>query len=328
MMTPALILDLSSLSEKTTTAEPKSLSDTTTCTKSPAAATTCTKSLSGTTTCIVAPTAKATKALLARFKEALFRVMWRAEDVAAETDMVQQSLEVGNLVEADIETAIVQLTAAAVPMQISMNILGLDGSCQSVPVQPRYISALDLNCFGHTFRTSEDSVTSLASIADLKVQIQKFLGVPSRAQMLYYINSDGAECDALNDDETIINLQERGFKDGHSLYMVVDTERHYWQLHARLAATFRKPLTAGYKAMLSLMPAATTRMHSRAVKFCKTCRRALAFLNETRGTSKTRSIDVLDKVEKHMTDTILPILRAVAVRLQNAAGAEDGDGLQ
>jgi len=266
---------------------------------------------------------KATKALLGRFTAQLERVMWRSEDIAAECDMLQHSLEVGNLLESDVESTLACLTSADTRPQINITIQTLDGSCQSVPIQPRYISALDLNHFGDHFDIHEDSVSSFADVADLKLQIQKHMGVAPQAQVLYYCGggdtaTDLTECDALalEDHENIAALQSRGFEDGHSLYLIVDSARHYWNLHARLAGTFRKALTAGYKAMLSLMPVASSSTHSRAVKFCKTCRRALAFLNESRATHKTRTIDVVEKVEKHMVDTILPILRAVATRIQ------------
>jgi len=304
----------------------------------------------------ISPNTRATKArqaLFGRFAAQLKRVMWRAEDVQAELDTVAESLEVGLVSGPDIDAATARLAAVQPPTQIRVAVECLNGTSHAVRVQPAYIAALDVNKFGAGFDPADHCATGAASVGDLKLQIQATTGVPAVAQMLYFYDgatgaaaaddnaagtadaTDAAsatsaasaapadagedldDCDALDDDEPIAALQARGLVDGSQLHLVVDADRHYWQLHRNLASTFRKPLLSGYRAMLSLMPAASARTHSRAVKFCRTCRRALAFLSETRaGGHKARSVEVVGKVEKHMVDTILPILRAVAARLR------------
>jgi len=304
----------------------------------------------------ISPNTRATKArqaLFGRFAAQLKRVMWRAEDVQAELDAVAESLDVGLVSGPDIDAATASLAAAQPPAQIRVAVECLDGTSHAVWVQPAYIAALDVDKFGAGFDPADHCATGAASVRDLKLQIQATTGVPAVAQMLYFYDgatgaaatddaaagtadaTDAAsatgaapaapadagedldDCDALDDDEPIAALQARGLADGSRLHLVVDADRHYWQLHRSLAATFRKPLLSGYRAMLSLMPAASARTHSRAVKFCRTCRRALAFLSETRaGGHKARRVEVVGKVERHMVDTILPILRAVAARLR------------
>jgi len=293
--------------------------------------------------------AKARQALLCRFTAQVKRVMWRAEDVQTEVTNVADSLDVGLVTGKDIDATTERLAAAQLPAQIRVHIDCLDGTSHAVQIQPAYISALDVNKFGADFslRPGDDCcATSAASIADLKLCIQAATGVPAAAQILYfYDGNDGTDagsnttataaaaaaatataaptdasdcdCEALDDDEPITALQARGLADGSRLHLVVDADRHYWQLHRRLAATFRKPLLSGYRAMLALMPAASARTHGRAVKFCRTCRRALAFLGESRAAGhRAREVEVVGKVERHMVDTILPILRAVAARLR------------
>lgn len=286
--------------------------------------------------------AKARQALLCRFTAQVKRVMWRAEDVQAEVANVADSLDVGLVSGKDIDATAERLAAAQLPAQIRVHIDCLDGTSHAVQIQPAYISALDVNKFGAEFslRPGDDCcATSAASVADLKLCIQTATGVPTAAQIVYFYDgddganadstttaaaaaataapTDASDCEALDDDEPITALQARGLADGSRLHLVVDEERHYWQLHRRLAATFRKPLLSGYRAMLALMPAASARTHGRAVKFCHTCRRALAFLGESRAAGhRARGVDVVTKVERHMVDTILPILRAVAARLR------------
>jgi len=304
----------------------------------------------------VSPNTRATKArqaLFGRFAAQLKRVMWRAGDVQAELDAVAESLDIGLVSGPDIDAATASLAAAQPPAQIRVTVGCLDGTLHAVRVQPAYIAALDVNKFGAGFDPADHCVIGAASVGDLKLQIQATTGVPAVAQILYFYDgttsaaaaddtatgtadaTDAAsatgaapaapadkgddldDCDALDDDEPIAALQARGLADGSRLHLVVDADRHYWQLHRSLAATFRKPLLSGYQAMLSLMPAASARTHSRAVKFCRTCRRALAFLGETRaGGHKARGLEVVEKVERHLVDTILPILRAVAARLR------------
>merc|ERR1719152_156803 len=235
---------------------------------------------------------KARQALFGRFAAQLKRVMWRAEDVQAELDTVAESLEVGLVSGPDIDAATARLAAAQPPTQIRVAVECLDGTSHAVRVQPAYIAALDVNKFGAGFDPADHCATGAASVGDLKLKIQATTGVPAVAQMLYFYDgatgaaaaddnaagtadaTDAAsttgapsaapadagedldDCDALDDDEPIAALQARGLVDGSRLHLVVDADRHYWPLHP------------GYRAMLSLMPAAPARTHSRAVKFC------------------------------------------------------------
>jgi len=268
--------------------------------------------------------------LIARCTAQLERLFWRKCDITAETDKLQHYFKPDTsgvdlaAREQAVEKLIVNLSSVTCPLAIATKILSLDGSCHEIQIQPRFVTALDQ----YDLSTAEHKIqTTLATIHDLKVQIEERSGVPAVAQMLYCDSEDSD--DSLEDDTTILDMMNTGsVRDGQTFFLVVDTENLYWRRHSLLFQSYATKLAHGYKSMRTLMRGTNpTEQQRRTMKFCKTCRRALAFLLEKRGVHKARSLEVLTKVEKHMVETIVPILDAVSKRFNELLDA-DGIGHQ
>jgi len=238
----------------------------------------------------------------------LERILWRKDDFLVEKQKLERYLKTASHSAAELLAS--NLGSVSAPATITVKVISLDGSCHSFAIQPTFVKALDKYDLG----VSEHNVqTMLATVEDLKYLVQDRTGVPACSQMLYTARED--DC-LLDEDATIEDLRQNdGIQNGHTFFLVVDHDNIYWSRHQRLVQAYGSTLAQGYKSLRSLLiTAVPTEQRRRTMVFMKTCRHVLAFVLEKRGSHTARSIEMLDKVERHILATILPILEAVAKR--------------
>jgi len=244
---------------------------------------------------------KACEALLDRYHNQLEAVCWRRCDALEEVSKLRKVLALTGEKESKclINACMAKLAKADVQKSFQVQVAMPDGTSHAIPVQTEFVASLD-----------REGVPTLSSstIGDIKMKVEEASGISVHSQILYCSDQDALE-DAIFVQDCL------SIVDKSTLYLVVDTDAHYWKMHSLLVKQYAHSMVKLYKllqtsGLLGLKPTDRARM----LRFMKNLKKAITFLVETRTKNRARSIDDIHRVERLLKDFFMPLLNQLLER--------------
>jgi len=206
-----------------------------------------------------------------------------------------------------VKSMLLKLSQVPQPKCAPLHVLSPDGTTRQLNIPTHFVKSFKVVDSAVQVQTAE------ATMADVKAKIEETYGFLASSQLLFPQSTSDRDED-IYDFEDDLTMQECGIRPGHTLFLVIDTDRHFWMQHANLVKKHKIELIQGYKLMVAFSSQLGARAKQRTQRFLMNCRKVLSFMMEKPATQKARPLEHIERIEQMINKTLLPIFTAMRTR--------------